>query len=341
MVKNSEEILYLIYYIRRRTLKFSIIIPCYNVEPYIEKTLESIIKQSYSNIQVILINDGSTDNTLEILEKYVKKDARFEVISQENRGVSEARNRGLEKVKGDYVYFLDGDDIIEIELFKNAAKILEEQKVEMFVFGYDLKCGNKKKSYSNKKYDKIKFSSIEFLKLFLKTKIRYNISSFIIHKRRIMDLEFNKGLSIGEDIEYQLKILMKETFFIFYSSDIYFHYLKRRNSATTKKEFDINEISELEYLENLRSEMLIRGIEEYKCYQIVSFFYFIKNTSNKKISKANYKILQYNLEQYSYILKDLRINFNRKLILLNVLKIIYKLNFKLFFYLNKLVNVRW
>ena len=81
----------------------SVIIPVYNVEPYLEQCLDSVINQTYKNLEIICINDGSTDNSLKILEKYQKKDSRIKLINQKNKGLSEARNAGLDVAKGGYI----------------------------------------------------------------------------------------------------------------------------------------------------------------------------------------------------------------------------------------------
>ena len=91
----------------------SIIVPIYNVELYLEKCIESIINQTYKDIEVILINDGSTDKSGIICDKYAKIDDRIIVLHKENGGVSSARNKGLDIAKGDYIAFVDPDDYIE------------------------------------------------------------------------------------------------------------------------------------------------------------------------------------------------------------------------------------
>ncbi len=96
----------------------SIIMPVYNVERYLEDSIESIIKQTYHNIEVICINDGSTDSSLEILESYAKHDSRIRIISQENHGASSARNAGLKVATGEYVYFFDSDDTLKEDTLK-------------------------------------------------------------------------------------------------------------------------------------------------------------------------------------------------------------------------------
>ncbi|HRP59105.1 MAG TPA: glycosyltransferase [Vicingus sp.] len=89
----------------------SIIIPCYNAEKYIAETIQSVINQTYKNWELIVVNDGSTDNSLDIIKEFVVYDSRISFIDKKNAGVSDTRNKGIEKAKGEYIAFLDADDV--------------------------------------------------------------------------------------------------------------------------------------------------------------------------------------------------------------------------------------
>ncbi len=116
--------------------KISIIIPVYNVEKYLQKCLDSVINQTYKNLEIICINDGSPDNSGKILDEYAKKDGRVIVIHQENAGVSVARNKGLEIATGEYIAFVDSDDWLEPECYELALNVLENDK-EVDLVGYN------------------------------------------------------------------------------------------------------------------------------------------------------------------------------------------------------------
>ena len=98
----------------------SVIVPVYNVEEYLEECLESIQYQTYTDIEVILVNDGSTDSSKEICERFCQADSRFRLINQENKGQSAARNRGVKESIGEYLMFVDSDDVIN----KNVLEVL-------------------------------------------------------------------------------------------------------------------------------------------------------------------------------------------------------------------------
>lgn len=99
-------------------IKLSIIIPCYNVEKYVEKCINSLIAQTLDNIEIIVVNDGSKDNTLKILKKYGKENSNIKLIDKKNAGVSAARNDALKIAKGEYIGFLDSDDWVEKDMFE-------------------------------------------------------------------------------------------------------------------------------------------------------------------------------------------------------------------------------
>lgn len=114
----------------------SVIIPIYNVEKYLAKCLDSVINQTLNDIEIICVNDGSTDNSLEILSQYAAKDSRIKVITKENAGVASARNTGLEAAKSDYIGFVDSDDWIEPETYETALnKMLEDPEIDLVCWG--------------------------------------------------------------------------------------------------------------------------------------------------------------------------------------------------------------
>ncbi|HAB67391.1 MAG TPA: hypothetical protein DCE23_08495 [Firmicutes bacterium] len=108
-------------------VKFSIIVPVYNVEKYIGDCLDSILNQTYDNFEVIVVNDGSPDNSQDIIDKYVKKDKRIRSFIKKNGGLSDARNYGVSKAKGDYLVFVDSDDSINCELLEKINEVICEE----------------------------------------------------------------------------------------------------------------------------------------------------------------------------------------------------------------------
>lgn len=112
----------------------SVIIPVYNVEQYLAEALLSITEQSFRDMEIICINDGSTDGSAKILESFSQKDERIRVISQENHGLSSARNRGIDAATGKYIYFFDSDDLLEHTAFKELIARMEQDDLELLFF---------------------------------------------------------------------------------------------------------------------------------------------------------------------------------------------------------------
>ena len=114
--------------------KVSVIIPIYNTEKYLKECLNSVINQSLVDIEIICINDGSTDNSIEILNEFKKQDGRISVISQDNQGQAVARNKGLSLANGEYIYFMDSDDILDLTALEKVYSLSKENDLDLIIF---------------------------------------------------------------------------------------------------------------------------------------------------------------------------------------------------------------
>lgn len=115
----------------------SIIIPVYNVEKYLDRCLKSVIGQSYSNLEIILIDDGSTDHCPKMCDDWSQKDNRIKVFHKKNAGLGMARNTGLDNASGDYVFFIDSDDYIELDTVKKCVSTAADTKAEIVIYGFN------------------------------------------------------------------------------------------------------------------------------------------------------------------------------------------------------------
>ena len=120
----------------KNNLKISVIIPIYNSEKWLRKCLDSVVLQTYENLEILCINDGSTDDSLAIMEEYAARDERIRVITQENKGLSGARNTGMAAMTGDYFTFIDSDDWLQLGAYQKFADIVrcEERTIDIFLF---------------------------------------------------------------------------------------------------------------------------------------------------------------------------------------------------------------
>lgn len=213
----------------------SVIIPAYNVEQYLPACLESIINQTYKNLEIILVDDGSQDRTGNICDEYVLKDSRIKVIHKTNGGVSSARNIGMDAATGKYVSFVDGDDWIDPQmyetLYNNALK-----------YNTDISCcGIAQKridgSISTLADDKLKFfSKKQLIKGFfddpLIKETMYGPCNKIIKKELIKSHSFDTRFAIGEDLLFMFECLEMSENIVLENKPMY-QYIKRSGSATT------------------------------------------------------------------------------------------------------------
>lgn len=213
--------------------KISIILPCYNVEKYIAKSIDSVLAQSYSDFELLAVIDGSPDDSKAIAEEYAIKDNRIKVLNKPNGGLSDARNYGLERANGEYIYFMDSDDWIEPTLLEDNLKIVEEENLDFIIFGYiqddentDGELINSKEQVPNIKEWVRGDSNIEIdshhlgLLGYAWNKI-YRKSFLDEHKFR-----FKKGISLVEDILFNAPIY-KDSTKLRFNNKAYYHYMFR------------------------------------------------------------------------------------------------------------------
>lgn len=174
----------------------SILSPCYNVEKYLPKCLDTIIGQTYSNLQIVLIDDGSKDGTWEIMQEYAAKDSRIEVYHQDNKGVATTRNNLLDKVKGDFVLFVDSDDWVELTMVESLLGIQKQSDADIFV------CDMVKNDYTSDLSDKsyISYNKEQIVKAFLEHKwLNGSLWNKLVKTSLLHNERFRCGISYGED----------------------------------------------------------------------------------------------------------------------------------------------
>ncbi len=199
----------------------SIIIPVYRVAPYLGQCIKSIIGQTYRDIEILLIDDGSPDECGKICEEYKNRDSRIKVIHTENQGLSAARNRGLENATGEYIGFVDSDDWIEPDMYEVLLKRIKDNSIS--VCGYDTafqKDGLKKGVY---------FGS-DALRALLKGEINNNVWNKLYHKELFNDICFPEGKNY-EDVVVMHKLVEKAKS-IAVVPDVFYHYRVRPESIT-------------------------------------------------------------------------------------------------------------
>ena len=207
-------------------VKVSVIVPCYNVEKYLSECLDSIVNQTLKDIEIICIDDGSTDKTNQIINSYLQKDSRIKLISQKNSGLSASRNLGIEKSKGEYISFIDADDYMELTSLEKSYDISKKYDLDMLIFkliNFDENYVKSEDEYFNMKFLKDKFGDKVFNFKDVGSDM-YTISvtapGKLFKADLIKDIRFPEGV-IFEDNPFFIRVMFKAKRVFFYDEFLY------------------------------------------------------------------------------------------------------------------------
>jgi glycosyltransferase involved in cell wall biosynthesis len=215
----------------------SVIVPIFNAEKTLERCLNSIKNQTYRDLEIILVNDGSTDNSLNICNKFSENDGRFLIINQSNSGAGEARNAGLRKASGAYIGFVDSDDLVMPEMYETLIKNIKDRKAEISII--QLRHLYENDEVLNVEYQKPEKGKIDLLIGREALKEALNGINFGTHsvtklfKKEVFDDCHFPNSSYGEDSNLIIKILLKVEFVVFENTVMYY-YIHNKLSSTEK-----------------------------------------------------------------------------------------------------------
>lgn len=220
----------------------SVIVPVYNVEKYLDKCVRSIINQTHTNLEIILVDDGSTDNSPRLCDEWTKKDSRIIAVHKKNGGQGEARNLALDYINGQYVGYVDSDDIIAADMYEKLLKLIKKYDADavqcaMQVF-YESEQDEIKTDNSDIETEEL--NSVQAVHLLLKDKITSTCPSTLLTKNLAKKVLFDTGM-INEDVMWMYRICKHSKKTVITSEKLYF-YLQRQgstmNSAYSRKRFD-------------------------------------------------------------------------------------------------------
>ena len=222
----------------------SIIVPMYNAEKYMSECLDSLINQDYENLEIVLVDDGSTDKTLKICNEYAKKDKRVKVIHQKNSGVSEARNNGINKSTGEYITFVDSDDFIAKDFISYYVELINKTNADIALSRMPVKyrTGESKQVLNNEEKIEVitgKECALEMLyyKIFIASWNK-------LFKRKLLvdnNILFNKNIHFGEGFNYSVDAFLKANKVCITSLNKYYYRVDNESSVMTK--FSLNQIT--------------------------------------------------------------------------------------------------
>ncbi|MBE6487592.1 MAG: glycosyltransferase [Methanosphaera stadtmanae] len=304
----------------------SIIVPVYNVEEYLEDSLNSIFNQSFSNFEVICVNDGSTDSSRDILEKFSKKNNNIKIIDQENRGCGSARNIGLKNASGEYVYFFDPDDILKENALEKLYANAKSNNSDIVLFKYSLLVDDSIEESSNYNIEKI-FKNVDFNDFSFKySAIKHYIlnSSFApwckFYSRNFLELfdDFNFPENLAfDDVVFHVKTMLRSNKLSFVPEVLYKYRISNPNSVNKKSTnaqdifwiCDIVEVflRENEFYDEFESEFI-----NFKIYQILYYlissnsvvYYIMTCKEFDKIETFKDKISSEIIDEYNYVLSS-------------------------------------
>ena len=268
----------------------TIIVPVYQAEKYVAYCIESILAQDYNHWELILINDGSTDCSGDLCDAYAMIDPRIHVYHQTNQGVSVARNKGLQKAKGDYLLFVDADDCLEKIALETLVKIAQNNELPILQFGI--------RSYQNG--SKAKVATPDSFKLTIYNDLnqyhtfQYGVWGYLLRRDIYTQENFTEGIKYAEDIEYITKCITHSNKIGILSAT--FYYLRLHPQSAMANLHSYQQVADhLVAIRNLsqytadKSEQTSRFINQQITKLVKSYFsFFIKNQPKKKeISQIN------------------------------------------------------
>ena len=224
--------------------KISVIIPVYNVEPYIKKCLDSVTRQTHTNLEILLINDGSPDNCGKICDEYAATDPRIKVFHKQNGGLSSALNVGLRNFTGDYVGFVDSDDWIEPDMYENLYNAIDGVDIAVCSYFKDtMLCSSRIENLNIIQEHVIPTENMLIYPLMRDYYMGY--CGYVWNKLYSAKIIKDSGLFFDENIKYAMDILFYETLVSKnkcvgrYINQPLYHYLQREGAITKSESFDI------------------------------------------------------------------------------------------------------
>ncbi len=292
----------------------SVIVPVYNAEKYLDYGVKSLLNQVYENFELILINDGSKDNSLEICRKYERQDKRVRVFDKQNGGVSSARNAGLDNCKGDYIIFVDSDDSVSPNYLSNLLSVAQ-------LDDYDIVQCLTKRTDIQGRADVVEFSKKDILEMnkaeALNSKI-YSVSSCAkLYKAELFDeFRFTEGI-IHEDDDSCYQLANKAQKIAILKKHMYFYYMSAnsimRNNNDKRLDFVDIYKRRIEFFKLRNEKELLDG--SYNRYCIV-LMVFLSAAFSKKHNLSDWDMLQGEFNQaYKKVIKSKYVSFGDKFVL--------------------------
>lgn len=274
----------------------SVIVPVYNPGKYLKTCIESILNQSYKDLEIIFINDGSTDGSDLTLAEYAQKDSRIVVITQENQGVSSARNKGIEIAKGDYITFVDSDDELDPQMYETLNNLAVEHNADIAHCGYRRVYQNGSYTDFCGTYKTYTQDSTQALNCLLTGTLFVGSLCNKIYKKQLFNgVSSHPQFRINEDILMNFHLFRNANHTVFIDAPLYYYNYNINSSSVSAMEFarlsDMCKVSEIIFNECKGTELLEVAAKRYFSILCTTYrkyiFESIRSTKNERKSISN------------------------------------------------------
>lgn len=277
--------------------KISFVVTCYNLEKYIEKCLKSILNQSLKEIEIIVVDDGSTDQTIDIVKNICENDARVKIVTQKNEGANAARKAGLKLATGEYVSFIDGDDWIDKDMAMEVYLEASNAKCDIAMFNYVL-------AYDDENKNKVCYDNFheniqdnKYLELLLKQKISHNLWNRLYKRSLLLESDFYNvcSTSMGEDLAANILIALKKPRVKMIKKAYYYYYQRSNSTMNTVTKTLLEIVDSLNYIDELlkKDNLYEKYKKEIEYLWFIQCYYFnviLANVKHNKYHKRLFKM---------------------------------------------------
>ena len=323
----------------------SVIIPVYNAEKYLNECIEALLNQKFKDCEFIFINDGSTDNSINIIKDYINKASRIKLLNQKNKGVSEARNVGILNSSGKYITFVDADDCIDKYIYKKAYEVLSKNDWDVLIYNIEQEMDGYKNiinyDFPSQKTFEEEYIKEHIMPIFIREDKLNSVCNKVYKKSFISShsIKFPKEIALGEDCIFNINVFnqISKCGYLNYTG---YYYREAKNSATRNIHFESDikralDIYKLDYNKIYNIKMEKDKLKELKSIRLINtikaYIYIIfKNNYNRKTTKNYIKKILYNdnIQQALKVYKqNVRINSRYEKVM------IYSIERKLYFLL--------
>ncbi|OKY52778.1 glycosyltransferase family 2 protein [Megasphaera cerevisiae] len=310
----------------------SIIVPVYNIDLYIKKCIKSLINQSYTQIEIILVDDGSQDKSGTICDQFAIIDKRITVIHQSNSGVSVARNRGLKEAQGEYIFFVDGDDYIESNMIESLFIIQRKYYADIVQCGYFQEMTDSNIVCPLGEFKELQLDKIAAIDKLIRTEdITNSVWNKLYTKDVIGQISFNPEFEVAEDLLFNYEVMKKANCIVVYNIPLY-HYVNRNSSCMrtllTNKHFQIFEVENIIYSDIQKKFKNVQELDR-DCVRLlgISAIHAIDRILYENLCKEYFDILRRIVFKYKWKFlfdKEINIRIRIKIIILSLVPILYK-----------------